>query len=373
MTVTIEIAVPASHESANYPIWIGADVLPSLEQRLPLERYSNVTILTDSNVAPYWLSALQHGELASAKACVIPAGEEHKNLNSLQLVWEHLHNVGCDRRSLLLNLGGGVIGDLGGFAASTYMRGIDFVQLPTTLLSQVDASVGGKVGCNFNEVKNLLGAFNQPQAVCIDTNTLKTLPSRELQSGWAEVIKHGLIRDTSYLQMLAEQPNEETQSSAWLARVIECSCRLKAEVVTLDEREGGLRKILNFGHTVGHAIESLSHQGDSPYLHGEAIALGMVAEAEISRLQGFISEGDVVQIEQLLSDYQLPVRLKASLPWEAVQAKMLTDKKNVGGSLRWTLLQSVGQAVFDVEVEEPLVKSAIARLTRAPQSEENLR
>lgn len=330
MTVTIEIALPTSSTTQNYPIWIGADLLSSLEQRLCLERYSSVAILTDENVAPHWLPQLQSGRLAHATACVLPAGEEHKNLNALQAIWEHLHNAGCDRRSLLLNLGGGVIGDLGGFAASTYMRGIDFVQLPTTLLSQVDASVGGKVGCNFNDVKNLVGVFNQPQAVCIDTNTLSTLPSRELRSGWAEVIKHGLIRDASYLAYIKEVANLPKIGEEHINQVVAQSCEIKAMVITLDEREGGLRKVLNFGHTVGHAIESLSHQTSSPYLHGEAIALGMVAEAEISRLMGYLTEEDVSSVEQILASFTLPVRLNQPLPWETLRAKMLTDKKKCG-------------------------------------------
>ena len=230
--------------------------------------YSRVFILTDQNVAPHWLGKLKRGALQDAREIIIKPGESEKNLGTLQQIWQALLDGGCDRKSLLINLGGGVIGDMGGFAASTFMRGICFVQVPTTLLSQVDASVGGKVGVNFSSIKNLLGAFEQPDAAFIDLNTLSTLPTREYHSGFAEIVKHGLVFDRSYYQEL--QPLTTPLSSKELASVVSHSCQIKSQVVEQDTRESGLRKILNFGHTVGHAIESLSHKTLSPYLHGRS-------------------------------------------------------------------------------------------------------
>ncbi len=362
MSTTLEIVVPTSSADIRYPIWIGHHLLHRLEELFNLDRYSNVTILSDTQIAPHWLAELRSGTLKDTGVCLLPPGESHKTMEAVQQIWSHLHKEGCDRHSLLLNLGGGVIGDLGGFAASTYMRGIDFLQIPTTLLSQVDASVGGKVGCNFAGVKNLVGAFNQPQGVLIDTELLRTLPQREYQSGWGEIIKHALIQDREYLDEILAFKAGPPSSGSPLAAIIERSCRLKAAVIEQDEKESGLRKILNFGHTVGHALESLSHQTGQPLLHGEAVGLGMIAEAEISVASGYLQPSDVLLVEQALQHFNLPLRIDEPIPWRALRAQMLTDKKNVKGQMRWTLLAEVGQAIFDVQVEEDLVEQSVQRL-----------
>lgn len=364
-----------SVSAVGYDLVIGAGILESLPSWLDLRRFSQVAVLTDTNVGPLWLEAVERGAGRSLPVWSMRAGEEHKTLVSLEGIWSWMADIGMDRNSLLLNLGGGLVGDVGGFAASCYMRGVAFAQLPTTLLAQVDASVGGKVGINFRGLKNLLGAFQQPCAVGMDIRTFATLPRRAFLAGVAEMLKHGLIRDRAYFEEIAAYEFgalgakegdvlgdwSEVAEQTWVDW-IDRSCAIKAAIVEADERESGLRKLLNFGHTVGHALETLSYTADAPLLHGEAVGLGMIVEAEIARMAGFLEEGVVDTLVAVLERVGLPTRLGFLLDDGALWSAMRADKKNVRGAMRWTLLQSMGEGVFDQRVEDAVVEAALQRI-----------
>jgi len=338
---------------------IGSDLLPRLSELIEWKEYSGVAIISDEQVVRFWGANLASALGGGGRLVVVPPGETSKCMGMVQHIWSELLAMGCDRKSLVLNLGGGMIGDLGGFAASTYMRGIDFVQIPTSLLSQVDASVGGKVGINACGIKNLAGVFQQPLAVIIDVDTLTTLPKREMRSGLAEVVKHGLIRDAPYLERICARSWEACGSSAW-EEIILRSCEIKAEVVRADEREGGLRKILNFGHTVGHALEALFYQrgAGAEMLHGEAVAYGMFCEARLSHRVGLLSGSELDDIEDILRDLGLLVSMRG-VSWTEILPLLKSDKKNIGGRVRWTLLRRIGEAVFDVELEDLLIEQTL--------------
>lgn len=342
----------------DYVITIGENCFSRLGQSLCLDDYSKIAVITDENVAVHWLESLKSSLQREVVTITLPAGEEWKTIETVSSAWQQLLDAGFDRKSLVLNLGGGVIGDLGGFVASSFMRGIDFYQIPTTLLSQVDASVGGKVGVNFGAVKNLVGAFNQPRGVLIDIATLRTLPERELRAGYAEVLKHGLIRDAEYFSFVSKQGFDHTSSDS-LVPIIRKSCEIKSAIVVEDEREGGVRKILNFGHTIGHAVESLSHETEEPLLHGEAVSIGMVAEAKMSELLGQISMAEIEEIESVLSAAKLPIRMSHNIPRKEIRGKFLSDKKNSFGNVKWSLLESIGRATFDQEVVEGIVEQSL--------------
>jgi len=278
----------------------------------------------------------------------IPDGESHKTIETWCGVLDRMLGARLDRRSAVLALGGGVVGDVAGFAAATYQRGIDFVQIPTTLLSQVDSSVGGKTGVNHPLGKNQIGAFYQPRLVVIDTATLSTLPDRELRAGLAEVIKYGLIRDRAFFEWLeANMRSLLARDPEALAHAIEVSCRHKAEVVANDETEQGERALLNFGHTFGHAIEAGLGYGE--WLHGEAIAAGMVSAARLSARLGWIEASDVDRIVAVLAAAGLPI-VSPPLGADRYLELMSRDKKVVAGSLRLILLKSIGEAVMTAEV-----------------------
>jgi 3-dehydroquinate synthase len=272
---------------------------------------------------------------------IIPDGEEYKNLLWVQNIYEELLKAKLDRKSALVALGGGVIGDITGFAASTYMRGIDFIQVPTTLLAQVDSSVGGKTGVNHALGKNMIGTFWQPRLVWVDIATLETLPRREFLSGLAEVIKYGVIWDDvlfSFLETNRDKVLRLDRTS--LAYLIGRSCEIKSEVVSKDERESGLRAILNYGHTIGHAIETAT--GYTKFLHGEAVAIGMCAEAGLSQLLGFIDREQVDRIRGLVSAYGLPVKMPADTDMNSLFESMTLDKKAVSGELKFILPEKIG-------------------------------
>ena len=260
-----------------------------------------------------------------------------------------------DRKSLLINLGGGVVCDLGGFCASTYMRGIKFIQIPTTLLSQVDASVGGKTGFDVNGVKNLIGTFAEPYKVLIDSNTLTTLPKREYISGLAEVIKYGIIYDVEFFEYLKNGNIDNDY-------IIKKSCEIKEKVVLEDFKEGGLRKILNFGHTIGHSIESLSLETESPLLHGEAVAIGMIAESYIAKEIGNLTNEEYELIKNVIEQYGLLVVYNSDL--EEIFLMLFKDKKNTSGKIKWVLPNGIGKCVYDVEVDNDIVKMAIRSILK---------
>jgi 3-dehydroquinate synthase len=272
---------------------------------------------------------------------LIPDGEEYKNLDSVEQIYGDMLKAGLDRKSVLVALGGGVIGDIAGFAASTYMRGIDFVQVPTTLLAQVDSSVGGKTGVNHAMGKNMIGTFWQPRLVWVDTDTLKTLPKREFLSGLAEVIKYGVIWDGEFFRFLEENVGKVlTHDRETLGHIIRVSCKIKAEVVSKDERESGLRAILNYGHTIGHAIETAT--GYTRYLHGEAVAIGMHAEAKLAKQLGLLDGDQAERIKAVIDAYGLPSAPPDDVAFESVLSSMRLDKKAVSGDLKFILPEQIG-------------------------------
>ena len=327
----------------SYPIAIGQGVMTSKELLSKYIQGPHVVVVTNTIVAPLYLLSLEANLRAIGKqvtSVVLPDGEEHKTWASLMLVFDALLEAKCDRHITMLALGGGVIGDLTGFAAASYMRGVSFVQIPTTLLSQVDSSVGGKTGINHPLGKNMIGAFYQPQAVIADTSTLNTLPDRELSAGLAEVIKHGAIIDEPFFTWIESNIEKlRAKDPTTLAYAITRSCEIKADVVRQDEREGGLRAILNFGHTFGHAIES--GLGYGKWLHGEAVGCGMVMAADLSCRMGYIDFVSKVRLQKLVEAAGLPV-VAPDLGEERWLELMEVDKKNEGGKIKFILLKPLG-------------------------------
>lgn len=344
-----------------YPIFIGSDLLSKIESLFALTRYSQAAIVTDTNVANLHLHSLISNITIPHIEIYLQPGEKEKTIDSTKLIWQKLAEHKFDRNSIVFNLGGGVVGDMGGFAASTYMRGIDFVNIPTTILAQVDESVGGKTGIDFAGIKNLIGTFDQPKAVIIDIATVKTLTDRDFVSGFAEIIKHGLIADTAYFEKVTSK-KPRAFSDDELETIITDSCEIKRKVVEDDTTEKGKRKILNFGHTIGHAIEAISLGTDKPLSHGEAISIGMVAEAKLSALKDFISENDVNKIKNTLYDAGLPVFVR-NINKEAIVEKIKSDKKNISGKINWTLLKGIGNAVHDEELSDQFLDEALTYIS----------
>ena len=312
---------------------------------------SKVFILTDENVAPFWLPEVAHWlHCDSAVDIVVKAGEQHKNLQTVQRIWKTLMKHHADRNALLVNLGGGVITDLGGFAASTYKRGIKFINIPTTLLAMVDAAIGGKTGIDFGGGKNQIGTFAEAEEVIIDPVFLETLPQRELLSGVAEMLKYGFIADANLLNVNLENYQQ------FIARCGE----IKREIVAKDPHENGLRKILNFGHTIGHAIESHCLTTDYPLLHGEAVALGVLGALWLSVKQLGLDKSILQNFEHqflmLLSEAEISL---SEADIEPILSNLILDKKNKGEKPQFVLLEEVGKPVWDVEVEPELVKQSL--------------
>lgn len=342
--------------SRSYPIHIGSGLLrdPGLiVQALPQKR---VALVTDKTVAPLYLDTLAQGLAAagvSVVPIVIPDGEASKSWQTLNTLFDALLEHRCERRTAIVALGGGVVGDIAGFAAAVYQRGVPFVQVPTTLLAQVDSSVGGKTAINHPLGKNMIGAFYQPRVVLADTATLATLPQRELGAGLAEVIKYGLIRDPAFFDWLEANMDALVAGDAdALAHAIEQSCRNKAEVVALDEREtDDVRALLNFGHTFGHAIEAGT--GFGTWLHGEAVAAGMVLAARLSQRLGHLRADDVGRIVELLTRAKLPVQAP-DLGLERYLELMGHDKKVQSGRLKFILLEQIGRAYVSEAPREAL-------------------
>ncbi|WP_257263497.1 3-dehydroquinate synthase [Endozoicomonas sp. ONNA2] len=329
----------------SYPIFIGSDLLSNADHFQTYIKGRRVAIVTNETIAPFYLDLIKR-TLANYDSTVIilPDGEQYKNLGTLNLIFDRLLQEQHTRKTTLLALGGGVIGDMTGFAAACYQRGVDFIQVPTTLLSQVDSSVGGKTGVNHALGKNMIGAFYQPNAVIIDTATLNTLPDRELSAGLAEVIKYGLICDKPFYYWLQENIGRLLdRDPEALSQAIHQSCQDKARVVEADETESGVRAILNLGHTFGHAIET--HTGYGSWLHGEAVAAGMVMAADLSWREGNISREDVDGLVYLLERVSLPVMPPSGITRDRFLELMAVDKKVLDGQLRLVLLSSVGHAV----------------------------
>ncbi|MBI5781763.1 MAG: 3-dehydroquinate synthase [Rhodocyclales bacterium] len=353
-----ELAVDLGERS--YPIFIGSGLLAAHELLLPHLDQPRAVLVTNETVAPLYLgrvAAMLERHAVRVDPVVLPDGEQYKNWQTLEKIYDTLVDTRAERTTPLIALGGGVIGDMTGFAAATWQRGAPFVQLPTTLLAQVDSSVGGKTAINHPRGKNMIGAFHQPRAVLIDIDTLATLPLRELRAGLAEVIKYGLIRDAAFFEwleghmeaLLALEPGP-------VAFAIERCCRNKAEVVAADETERGERALLNLGHTFGHAIETGT--GYVGWLHGEAVAVGMLMAAEVSLRLGWLDEDELARIEGLLIRAGLPVR-GPGLPVDEMLHWMAGDKKVSGGCLRLVLLQGIGRALVTAEVPPALLRAAI--------------
>ncbi len=343
----------------TYPIYVGAGCLRELGSRLAETRCGKrVAVVTNSTIANLYVGPTV-ASLAAAgfdpAVIQIPDGEEHKNLAWLAFVYDRLIDAGIERGGAVIALGGGVVGDLTGFAAATYLRGVPCVQVPTTLLAQIDASIGGKTGINHPAGKNLLGAFKQPRFVIADTEVLHTLPRREFVAGIAEVIKTGAILDEQLFTLLEnELPAVLRQDRDLLVRVVRTCCQLKALVVAEDETEGGYRAILNFGHTVGHAIESLTDY--TTFLHGEAVAIGMVAAAKVSYRRGLCDEAVVRRITRLLERCGLPTEIPPDLRGEPLALAMRTDKKAASGTIKFVCLESIGKTTFERLTCEDIVR-----------------
>ncbi|MGB9107469.1 MAG: 3-dehydroquinate synthase, partial [Telluria sp.] len=354
----------------SYPILIGRGLLDdgALLARHIGSGSGKVAIVTNTTIAPLYLDKVAAPLRAAGRevvTIVLPDGEEHKNWQSLNLVFDALLANKCDRKTTLVALGGGVIGDLTGYAAASYMRGVPFVQIPTTLLSQVDSSVGGKTGINHPLGKNMIGAFYQPRAVIADTATLDTLPARELSAGLAEVIKHGAILDLSFFDWIEANIGKlVARDHAALAHAILRSCEIKADVVRRDEREAGLRAVLNFGHTFGHAIENGLGYGE--WLHGEAVGCGMVMAADLSHRLGLLDAEGALRVRRLVKAAGLPVEAP-DLGVQRWIELMEVDKKNEGGAIKFILLKPLGSPSITGAPHDQLLATLEANVERKRQ------
>ena len=364
--MTGQQAVQVNLGARSYDVLVGRGLLGQLGEEMASRLGSDgrlAVVVTSPEIARLY------GEVVTSSLSVagfrvemvsVPPGEATKSLASAEGLYTALHRLSADRRTVVVALGGGVIGDLAGFAAATYTRGLEFVQVPTTLLAQVDSSVGGKTGVNFGSAKNLIGAFHQPRLVVIDPQTLQTLPMRERRSGLAEVIKYGIIADNAFASLLGrEMPGLADWTSPELDFVLAHSCAIKASVVEQDEREDGLRAILNFGHTVGHALESVTHY--QAYTHGEAIALGMVSAALIGEEVGVTRPQDTAVLMDLLRAAGFAVRLDPSHSVPEVVRLLAWDKKSIGGSARFVLMDEIGRATPGHIVPEAMIGNALVR------------
>ena len=356
-TLTVDLA------ERSYPIYIGEGLLDRLNNLYSWDKVSQALLVTNTTVAALYLEQVRKA-LKSANPkmqiqdVVLPDGEQYKNWATLNQVYDALLHYKYERSCLLVALGGGVVGDMTGFAAASYQRGVNFIQIPTTLLSQVDSSVGGKTGINHPLGKNMIGAFYQPQSVIIDTNTLATLPDRELSAGLAEVIKYGLITDAEFFAWLEKNIDAllDREPRA-LAHIIERSCFNKAQIVASDEKESGQRALLNLGHTFGHAIES--HQGYGNWLHGEAVAAGTMVAAQLSQRLGWLNDNQLLRIKNIFIRARLPVKIPGDMSAMDFYEKMQVDKKVVKGKIRYILLKDIGAATIESNVSQSDVMAAI--------------
>ena len=343
----------------SYPIFIGAGLLGNSALFTPYIKGRQVLIVTNETVAPLYLQQVKEA-LAGYQVdeVILPDGEAYKDLTTLNLIYDALLQKQHNRTTTLLALGGGVVGDMCGYAAASYQRGVNFIQVPTTLLSQVDSSVGGKTGVNHPLGKNMIGAFHQPQCVIADTGTLNTLPERELSAGLAEVIKYGLICDPAFYQWIKENIAAlMAREPKALAYAIERSCQDKAEVVAQDETESGIRAILNLGHTFGHAIEA--HQGYGQWLHGEAVGTGMLMAADLGWRMGHVSSAELRELRSLLQASGLPVVGPLNMSVDDYLSRMQVDKKVLDGRIRLVLLQRIGEAYMTSEVPKDLLTQTL--------------
>lgn len=358
-----ELSLKVNNKEKLSSIWIGRSLISSVGSLIDLTQYSKVVVVGDSGAEDSVSSTIgslkEQGLCEGHESCLmLKGGEACKSLDRLRDVWEFFVGQRLDRKAAVLAVGGGAITDLVGFAAATYMRGIDFYAVPTTLLSQVDASVGGKSGINFAGAKNILGSISQPRAVIIDVDTLGTLSEREHRSGFAEIVKHGLIVDRAYYDHVTSRHHKDWSLDE-LVEIIYRSCQIKAQVVAADETEQGPRKNLNFGHTLGHAIEAWALGGGMTsgeiLTHGEAISIGMHGAASISFAKGLISYEDVNEIRDAFRRVGLPTNLPEPIAFNSIKALLSKDKKTIKGQTRWILLSAIGNAICNQQVDEEIV------------------
>ena len=352
-TVKVDLA------DRSYQVYIGPGLLGKPHPVFDMCNSGTILILSNETVAPLYLDTLAASLTgAHVHRLVLPDGEAYKTAEYWLKIIDKLVEVGVTRDATLLTLGGGVIGDMGGYAAASYMRGINFIQVPTTLLSQVDASVGGKTGFNHPQGKNLVGAFHQPAAVLVDIDTLGTLPDREFSAGLAEVVKIAAIRDAGFLNWLEDHHAEiMAREPMALSSMIRRSIVNKADVVAEDERESGVRALLNFGHTFAHALETLTHY--RKYLHGEAVAIGMMVAAQLSESRGLCDAGFCDRLGKLLQSFKLPLSIPESMDANDILETMKLDKKAVAGSARLILVKSAGQGIIDSSSDKLQITAAI--------------
>lgn len=344
----------------SYPIFIGQGLLNDAELVAPYLGKGRVVIVSNDVVAPLYLAqAKQLFPGREVSEIVLPDGEAHKDLAAINHIYDSLLAGKYDRNTLLVALGGGVVGDITGFAAATYLRGISFIQIPTTLLAQVDSSVGGKTGVNHPLGKNMIGAFYQPRCVLIDTDVLSTLPQREVRAGLAEVLKYGLVYDANFFDWLEENSRGIAESdSKLLSKTIRTCCEIKAEIVAKDEKESGVRALLNLGHTFGHAIETASGYGK--WLHGETVAMGIVMAADLSRRLGWIDPQVAQRIRRVLQEnFGMPVLPPADISVEQYLDLMLSDKKAELGKIRFVLLKALGEGVVEGDIDSTLLENTL--------------
>jgi len=345
----------------SYPIHIGQGLLQQADLILPHIHGKTTVTVSNETVAPLYIDSV-HGLIEGIENTdvILPDGEQYKTAETLGKIYTQMLQAHCDRKTTLLALGGGVVGDVAGFASASYQRGIHFIQIPTTLLAMVDSSVGGKTGINHPLGKNMIGAFHQPQCVIIDTDTLNTLDDRQLSAGIAEVIKYGYINDADFLQWLGQNMdkllNREPEA---LAYAIYRSCQHKSDIVAADEKEAGQRALLNLGHTFGHAIET--GMGYGKWLHGEAISAGMVMAAELSREHGWLSDSDVAGMRSLLNKANLPVAPPAEISAERFSELMSIDKKVQDGVLHLVLMKGVGESIVTSDFDHGALQKVLAR------------
>lgn len=342
----------------SYPIDIQSGLLANPEKFKVLTG-RKLCVVTNTTVKSLYLDKLLAVLPETPQAIVVlPDGEQYKTMQSIESIFDEALKAQLNRSSVMIALGGGVVGDMTGFAAACYQRGIDFVQVPTTLLSQVDSSVGGKTGINHSLGKNMIGAFHQPISVVIDTDTLKTLPPREYAAGMAEVIKYGLIADQAFFAWLEENMDAlNRHDETAISYAIHRSCEVKAEVVAQDEKEGGIRAILNLGHTFGHAIEA--EQGYGAWLHGEAVAAGMVMAVDLSCRLGWLESSVLERTIHLIQKANLPIKAPSNMTVDSFLSAMALDKKNIHGKLRLVLLKGLGEAVITEEADSELIRQVI--------------
>ena len=343
----------------SYPIFIGPDLLTKPDLIEPYVKGTQVLIVSNETVAPLYLDKVKKAFSAyDVKIVILPDGEQYKNLDELNTIFDALLTAKFDRTCTLVALGGGVVGDMTGFAAASYQRGVNFIQIPTTLLAQVDSSVGGKTGVNHPKGKNMIGAFHQPRCVIADSDTLNTLEDNQLSAGIAEVIKYGLIRDMTFTKWLEENMQKLlARDPEALTYAIEVSCRCKAEIVAADEKEGGVRALLNLGHTFGHAIETSTGYGN--WLHGEAVATGMLMAADLSMRLGNLNDKDVERVDNLLDMAMLPTRAPHHMDYEHFIELMAVDKKARAGKINFVLFNKLGDAMVTNDFDDNLLRETI--------------